>query len=255
MLAHSRHSLHFHSSSHVAIHGQVVALTLAALLSGAPPVAAEERPERQASNPDHAASVLDGFAEAAHRARLLTGYTVLGLGVTATGIGLIADLEYDKSYGSTLWIAGAGGIVGSVLGLLGSSAIERFAEDHGAGAPGYSPEGLEAAWRARIESERSKRKTVSIIGMGIGAAFLGASGALLAGVGDMDRSERGRLVVTTGLLGGANLSGGLVTLLIESDLERAFERAYGTGDVSSVGIHVGVAPVGGGGALQMGGTF
>lgn len=90
---------------------------------------------------------------------------------------------------------------------------------------------------------------------GIGAAFLGASGALLAGVGDMDRSERGRLVVNAGLLGGVNLSGGLVTLLIESDLERAFERAYGTGDVSSVGIHVGVTPVRGGGALQMGGTF
>ncbi len=91
--------------------------------------------------------------------------------------------------------------------------------------------------------------------MSVGTLLLGATGALLAGVGDMAHAERGRLVVITGLLGGANLSGGLVTLLIESDLERAFETAYGASDVSSFSVQLGMASLRGGGAVQMRGTF
>jgi hypothetical protein len=206
--------------------------------------------------PAAAEAVLEGLATHANAARQVGGVSLLVVGSVSLGAGLLAEHAYEASYGQILTIAGALSLGGGIASLLFAGPMEKLAAESGPSSPGYTPQGLRAAWRAQAQAAQLQRTVGGIINIALGVAGLGTGAVLAAGVGDLDRGEKADYVTTAFVAGGAFLSGGIATLLLESDLERGFDLAYPSeAGMAGLRLDFGVAVLPSGGAVQVVGSF
>lgn len=192
------------------------------------------------------------MAEQAKSKRVGGTVALLSTGGAMTVAGLVADLEYDQSYGEVLWIAGAVTVGLGGINLFVRTPIEQL---HGKYASGGGDEHLRAEWAALAEDARSSRTVQGFISLGIGAVGLGAAGAVAAGVGDLDDPERQDWTVALIIAGGATVGGGLAALLVQTDLEAGYNAAYGSTTEQYAHLNVGVGPAPGGGYVALNGNF
>lgn len=200
-----------------------------------------------------AAQVLAQLAEVAKDERITRSWLSLGSGAALTTAGLLDEADGDAGFSRVVWIAGLLSIAGGTLGLLVQTPLERLEQEAGAGSAGYSPSRLQERWREQAEEARTARNVISVVHFVIAGAGLGASGALVAGLGDWGESKRESWAVQLFAGGAIFTSAGITTLLLRSDTERGYELAYPAQPSSGVTLHF--APVRGGATLQLGGAF
>ena len=199
---------------------------------------------------ERAAQILAALGERVHDERVMGALSGIGLGLAATGTGLLVDLEYDISWGETVWIVGGVNVVSGILSLFNDTPIEEFAAEWHAG----SSEALETAWRDKAEGERAGRQAFGVICLGIGVVSMGGGAAVVAGVGDLERHDRAEWSALAFIGGGAFVTLGALTLTMKGNFEQGYELAYPSAP-SVPQLNVGFAPTPGGGALRLGGQF
>jgi hypothetical protein len=180
-----------------------------------------------------------------------TGGSIAGL-IAGAGLvtgGLIADYEYDKSYGTAVWAVGIGVIVGSTLALFVRGPMETLALTHGT-AP---PDELKRMWATEAIKAQNGRQLAAAMTIGVGVASVGAGAAVAAGLGDFDQESKEDWT-TVLILGGAGLvGGGIAALFLETPAEQGYRAAYG--HLSPAAITAGVAPTPGGASFGVSGRF
>jgi hypothetical protein len=229
-------------------------LMLAAALLSATAVAAEPALDAdgpiRADDDRRAAAVLVALGEQADESKTIKSWSKVIAGGALTTAGILVDSRYDASYGPTLWLTGVAVVANGLASLFVRSPITSFADEMGP-----APTGLEAAWRARAEDAKSRRKVFGIINLSIGAVGGGAATVLAAGVGDLSREDRSKWVALTIAIGGIGFADALYRLLAESDIEQGYALAYPETSAAATRVGVGVAPLPRGAALQLQATF
>lgn len=239
----------------------VAAVSFPCELHGAEPVhaALKERakdPSVQAGGQAaYAAALLEELGRKEADDRMVMAWTSVALGAAATGAGLLADYEYDASYGEAVWILGLLSVAGGLSNFVFRGPMEQFAAEHGPGSPHYSPAALEAAWREKADEARTGRKIASVIAMGLGVAGIAAATAVVAGAGDLDDGDKAEWSVIGYVGGTAFATAGVMAWFVESPMERHYHLAYRAASTPSAHLGLGVSPVRGGAAVQLGGVF
>jgi hypothetical protein len=195
----------------------------------------------------HAAAVLQKLGKQEQHDRIVGSSLSIALGTAAIGTGLLVDRQYDQSYGEVLWITGLLGVGGGLLGLVMRGPMQRFAEEwHSDPSPA-----LQSAWHIKAEEGRSSRKLLGVINLVIGGAGVASGALLLAGAGDLNRSDQADLATLAFLGGGLFVSAGIAGLTLESNFERGYGLAYPAPASALPPLHIGFAPARGGGSLQL----
>jgi hypothetical protein len=198
----------------------------------------------------HARQTLEAFALREQTTRIVGSYGLFITGGAMVGVGLLADLKYDESYGQVIWIAGTLVSVTGLLTLFKEGPLETFSGK----ATSMTPSALREEWATQARKAQSERKIGGIVSMGLGVVAAGAGAAIAAGAGDMSQQTKEGWAVGLLLVGGAFIGGGVVTMAVKSDMELGYRAAYGA-DADAPPITVGFAPVPGGGALSLRGAF
>jgi len=234
-------------------------LALAASLGSGVAFAAEtapssgESPTRPAASFDHPASVLDQFARGAYHSRITAAWWTIGGGAVFATTGLLSVSSGEHDVGDhVLWIGGTLWVVEGIANLFLPSDLEMLDRQSGGGTPGYTPDALDVAWKAKAEQARTLRHVSGITSLTLGAGSLTAGALLAGGVGDLSGSDRTAWSIASFVAGGAVTLAGVVTLLRPSDMEKGYHLAFPN---PSVRADVALAPVPGGGTLQLFGTF
>lgn len=207
---------------------------------------------RASEDDQRAAAVLTSLGQQAGESKTVGGWSTVILGAAATTTGILVDRKYDASYGTAIWIGGVSLIAGGLTSFLIRPPIESFAEEMHS-----SPTELQAKWRARAAEAKSRRQTVGILDLSVGAAGAVAATVLAAGVSDLSREDRAEWVVITGLFAGGSVASGLIRLLVESDIEKGYALAYPqtSAPEEPAAVDVGLAPLPNGAAVQLFATF
>jgi len=208
------------------------------------------RAQDQSAPPD-AKRVLLQLAEHERSARYASAYSMFIGGAAAISAGLIADFAYDRGYGRVVWIAGAVIEVGGVVSLLVTQPFERMAAE----ADAWSPSQLQSEWSRRALTARQARKIGGVVGLSLGALAIGGGAAIAAGLGDMEREPKQDWTTTLIVFGGAMMGGGVTSLLVESPFEASYRVAYGSEPGETEPVKLSVAPMPGGAALSLRGSF
>jgi hypothetical protein len=195
----------------------------------------------------HAAAVLQKLGKQEQHDRIIGSSLSVALGTAAIGAGLLVDRQYDQSYGEVLWITGLLGVGGGLLGLVMRGPMQRFAEEWRSDP---SP-ALQSAWRLKAEQGRSSRKLLGVINLVIAGAGIASGALLLAGAGDLNRSDQANLATLAFLGSGLFASAGIASLTLESRFERGYGLAYPALARGLSPLHIGFAPARGGGSLQL----
>jgi hypothetical protein len=198
----------------------------------------------------HARQTLDAFALREQSARVVGSYGLFITGAAMVGAGLLADLQYEESYGQVLWIAGTLVSVSGLLTLVTKGPLETFSSK----ATSMTPSVLREEWATRARKTQSERQIGGIVSIGLGVVAGGAGAAIAAGAGEMAQKTKEGWAVGLLFAGGAFIGGGVVTIAVKSDMELGYRAAYGA-DADAPPIRVGIAPVPGGGALSLRGAF
>jgi hypothetical protein len=225
------------------------AALLSAMASAAEPAVTDDGAAR-ANDDRRAAAVLATLGEQAGELKTVSGWSTVIVGVAFTTTGILVDNRYDASYGPAFWLGGVALIANGLTSLLIRPPIETFADEVGS-----SPAGLEATWRARAAEAKSRRETIGIVELGVGATGAIAATIFAAGVGDLSREDRSQWVTLMAVAGGAGFASGLYRLLVESDIENGYAVAYPETTAAARTVDVGVAPLPNGGGVQLQGTF
>jgi MFS family permease len=212
----------------------------------APHVRAQDQPA-----PPDAKRVLLQMAEQERSARYASAYSMFIGGAAAISAGLIADFAYDRGYGRVIWIVGAVAEVGGVVNLLVTQPFERMAGESEA----WSPSQLQSEWSRRALTARKARKIGGVVGLSLGALAIGGGAAVAAGLGDMAREPKQDWTTTLIVFGGAMMGGGVTSLLVESPFEASYRVAYGSEPGETEPVKLSVAPMPGGAALSLRGSF
>jgi len=218
----------------------------AALAPNAPAAAASEAVS-PSPTAQHAAAVLKKLGKQEQHDRIIASSLSVVLGSAAIATGLFVDRQYDQSYGEVLWITGLLGVGGGLLGLVTRGPMQRFAEEwHSDPSPA-----LQSAWHIKAEQGRSSRKVLGVINLVIGGAGIASGALLLAGAGDLNRSDQANLATLAFLGGGLFASAGIAGLTLESGFERGYGLAYPAAASALSPLHIGFAPARGGGSLRL----
>ena len=188
--------------------------------------------------------VLQAHAGRARSSRRVGGVAMLLSGAGLVGGGLLADLEYDQTYGQVLWIGGAAVGAAGLLSLLKSSPIESLADESGTMSAGS----IRANWASMASAARSTRKVSGVVSMALGGAAVVAGSLFAGGVGNLDREDQRDWTVAFFVLSGSLIGGGLSSLLVESELETGYRSAYGTEASKPFALSFGASPTRGGAA-------
>jgi hypothetical protein len=208
------------------------------------------RAQEQAPPPD-AKRVLLQLAEQERSARYANAYSMFIGGAAAISAGLIADLAYDRGYGRVIWVVGAVAEVGGVVSMLVMQPFERMASE----AEAWSPTQLQSEWSRRALTARQTRKIGGVVGLSMGALAIGGGAAIAAGLGDMEREPKQDWTTTLIVFGGAMMGGGVTSLLAESPFEAGYRAAYGSEPGETEPVKLSVAPMPGGAAVSLRGSF
>lgn len=208
--------------------------------SAAPPIAPDD-------DGRHAHEVLDALAARERIVRLTGAYGGMIAGVAVVGAGLVGETQNDRSYAGLYIVGGTLALTGA-LGLISRGPLETLSSQ----AASQSAAGLRDSWAAMARSARNVRQFAGWTGIGLGTAALAGGTAIAAGAGDMTSNQRAGWSLGL-LISGAVIAGGSVgTLFIPSNTEMGYEAAYGA---PAPPYSVGVAPLPGGGAISVSGTF
>jgi hypothetical protein len=140
------------------------------------------------------------------------------------------------------------------LQLVRPSTLEALDRDFGGGTPGYTPAGLDSAWREEAKAARFARHVAGGIDLTLAAGGITAGALLAGGVGELSQSNRTTWTITSFVAGGLMGLSGVLTLLRESAVEKGYALAFPASSTPKI-VDVGLAPVPGGGTLQVVGTF
>lgn len=226
-------------------------VTVSLLLCAAPRASAQDQPAAVAPSTPDAKRVLLQLAEQERSARYASAYSMFIGGAAAITAGLVADFVYDRGYGRVIWIVGAAAEVGGVVNLLVAQPFERMASE----ADAWSPSQLQSEWSRRALTARKARKIGGIVGLSLGALAIGGGAAIAAGLGDMEREAKQDWTTTLVVFGGAMMGGGVTSLLVESPYESSYRVAYGSEPGETQPVMLSVAPMPGGAALSLRGSF
>jgi len=206
----------------------------------------EAGPPGAADDDRRARDTLKVFGEQERSQRMVGGFALLLTGAGSVGAGLLADLEYDESYGQPLWIGGAALGASGLLSLFKAGPIEDLATQ----SAGLSAPLLKDEWAKRASTAATSRQISGWVGIGLGVIAGGAGAAVASGVGDLQESEKESWSVALIAIGGALLGGGVGSLLVESQAEVGYRAAYGTLKPSSISLRLAPSSGGGLGGLQ-----
>ena len=212
------------------------------------PPRAPEAAQTAGSGPSPETTLLV-YAEQERSARVGGNIAGLVLGAGLVAGGLIADLEYEKSYGTYVWAVGIGAIVGSTIGMFVHGPMEVMAASHAA-AP---PDTLKRIWADEATKARTARHIGGGVLIGLGAVAAGAGTAIAAGAGDLSQDEKEGWTLGLIFAGGGFIGGGIAALLIETHIEQGYRAAYG--HLAPAPIKLGMAPTPGGAAFSVSGSF
>jgi hypothetical protein len=231
------------------------AFSSSALLAAEPASDVEANEASSAARRDHPSAVLDTFADHAHAARLTSAWLSIGSGALLVASGLHTAYAGDgDSYGHFVWGAGGISVASGVLQLFLPSSLEKLERDFGGRAPGYTPAGLDSAWREQARAARAERHWAGGIDLTLGAGGITAGALLAGGVGDLSHSNRTSWAVTSFVTGGLLTLAGVIALVRKSDMEKGYELAFPASSSPKI-VDVGVVTGPGGGTLQLFGTF
>ena len=212
-----------------------------AVTTGAPPLSDDGK---------HARQTLEAFALREQSTRVVGSYGLFITGGAMVGVGLLADLHYEESYGQVIWIAGTLVSVTGLLTLFKAGPLETFSSK----ATSMTPTALREEWATQAHKAQSERQIGAIVSIGLGVVAAGAGAAIAAGAGDIAQQTKEGWAVGLLLASSAFIGGGVVTMAVKSDMELGYRAAYGA-DADASPITVGIAPVPGGGALSLRGAF
>lgn len=197
------------------------------------PPAEDDRAARQ---------VLQAHADRARTSRRIGGVAMLLSGAGLVGGGLLADLEYDQTYGQVLWIGGAAVGAAGLLSLFRSGPLESLAAESGT----MSAASIRVNWAAMASSAKSTRKVSGVVSMALGGAAVVAGSLFAGGVGNLDRADQQDWTVAFFVLSGGLIGSGLSSFFVESDLETGYRSAYGAEASKPISLSFGAAPTRGG---------
>ncbi|RYZ63357.1 MAG: hypothetical protein EOP08_11055 [Proteobacteria bacterium] len=169
--------------------------------------------------------MLQAHAGRARSSRRVGGVAMLLSGAGLVGGGLLADLEYDQTYGQVLWIGGAAVGAAGLLSLFKSSPIESLADESGTMSAGS----IRANWASMASTARSTRKVSGVVSMALGGAAVVAGSLFAGGVGNLDREDQRDWTVAFFVLSGSLIGGGLSSLLVESERDGLSQRLRNRG--------------------------
>ena len=195
-----------------------------------------------------ARAVLDALAVREHSMRVVGSYGALVGGAAVAGLGIAAESRYPRTFSPAFWILSGSLVVNGVAGLLTRGPLESLADRAG----GQSDAALREGWAAAARSAERQRQIGGWISVGLGAGTLATGAALALGATSMEDKARtgwsGGLLVAGGIMSGT----GVATLLIKTETEFGYRAAYGSDPPP---LTVGIAPLPGGGAVSLAGTF
>jgi hypothetical protein len=195
-----------------------------------------------------ARAVLDAFAAREHTIRIVGSYAGLIGGATTFGFGIAAESRYPRTFSPGFWIFGSTLLVDGVVGLLTRGPLESLAEHAGS----QTDAALREGWAASARAAKRGRQIGGWMSVGLGTGAMAAGTALALGATDL--SDTARTGWSAGLLiaGGITAGMGTATLLVKSETELGYQAAYGA---EPPPVTVGFAPLPGGGAVSLAGTF
>ncbi|MFO0677078.1 MAG: hypothetical protein U0169_11110 [Polyangiaceae bacterium] len=196
------------------------------------------------------AASLRTFAMQSATSRVTRGVVAAVSGASLVGAGLVAHFEFDQTYGQPLAITGATILALGAWSLVLPGPLERLASDDSLAAP----DALRAAWKDKAQVERKNRRVTGVVTMALGA--LAAGSGLTLAFADLGMSPSARRDWSIAALVGAGslVGSGLVSFLVESDVEVGYRVAYGEG-ATRTHLTAGFAPASGGGTAFVGGSF
>jgi hypothetical protein len=178
------------------------------------------------------------------------GYALMLTGAGLVAGGLLADLEYEESYGETFWIGGVIVMVSGGISIFKHGKLEALAAQVGDG----SPVELMHTWGEEARFAKTARQIGGVVLLGLGVAAGTAGGLIAAGVGDLDEQPKRDWSVALLVGSGGLFGGGVASLIVESPIEEGYRAAYGESAEAST-VTVGIAPAPGGGTVSLLGRF
>jgi hypothetical protein len=182
---------------------------------------------------------------------LAGGYALMLPGSGLLAGGLLADLEYEASYGESLWIGGLIVMVSGGVSMFKPGKLEGMAEQFG---DGRSPDELRSVWQDEAKATKRARQIGGGVLLGLGVVAGTAGSLVAAGVGDADEQPKRDWSVALLLASGGLFAGGVASLLVESPIEEGYRAAYGE-SAEGPPVTVGIAPAPGGGTVSLLGRF
>jgi hypothetical protein len=213
--------------------------------------APDDEPSAAAENDAQARQTLLAFAVQERSERVHGGYGLLISGAAAGGAGLLAELEFEQSYGRPIWIAGAALGVSGLLSFLKPGPLQSFETES---AP-FRGAAFQRKWAALARRAARARHITGAINLGVAALGIGTGSALAAGVGGLGRAAKENWSLALILVGGGLASSGVVTLLVESKAELGYRAAYGEAPDDDVALEVGALALPRGGGVSVSGAF
>ena len=213
--------------------------------------------------------ILGHFGSQSSSYRLWSGVSGMAIGAVAIPSGIVMTNRSDSMVAGPIALGiGIGSVVGGGLSLLiPSDPLERlhrsFEERAASGKPAAQIVAeMENEWRERVESERTMRRVIGGIGIGLGTAALG-TGAFLAlrkpPLGRLSTDEQYGFGAAFLGLGAVSVFTGLQAFILEDNLEASYSvyrrmKAPPAGPVASL-PSFSFAPMPGGGFIGLHGTF